>query len=87
LENSGPRQDDGSFAWFDLEGVAMKEAAPRDKAGKKRYKVVMAKAGDRKVRYVDYVWAGSAREAKRIVLEKNTKTGANIRKIRAGATG
>ena len=53
---------------------------------KRRYKVRFIKEGERKIRYLDYVWARSAREAKQIVMAKR-RTEEKILKVRAGALG
>lgn len=55
-----------------------------NEARKRHYKVRIVREGDRKVRYIEYVWARSAREAEQIIRNQTRKGDKKIVKVKAG---
>ena len=59
----------------------------KNRPRKRLYKIRMIKEGDLKTRYLNYVWARSAREAREIVKAKKRGSGQKVLEIAAGAVG
>jgi predicted nicotinamide N-methyase len=64
----------------------MKDAV-KSRPTRKLYKVRMTKEGDLKTRYLNYIWARSAREARQIVRDRKRRAGEKVIEIAAGAVG
>ena len=51
------------------------------------YKVRLTKEGDLKTRYLNYIWATSAREARQIARDRKRRSGEKVIEIGAGVVG
>jgi predicted nicotinamide N-methyase len=51
------------------------------------YKVRLTKEGDRKTRYLNYIWASSASEARQLARDRKRRAGEKVIDIGAGAVG
>ncbi len=61
--------------------------AGKSGAKKRRYKVRIIREGEPKIRYIDYTWATSRREAEQIIRNLRGKGDGKILKVKAGGLG
>ena len=64
----------------------MKETVT-SRPARRLYKVRLTKEGDLKTRYLNYIWARSASEARQIVRDRKRRAGEKVIEIAAGAVG
>ena len=64
----------------------MKDAA-KDRPKRRLYKVRLTKEGDLKTRYLNYIWATSAREARQIARDRKRRSGEKVIEVGAAAIG